>query len=82
MAITFPKETEKRLIRSIQRFFADTMEEEIGDLRAALVLDFCLKEIGPAVYNKAISDAQAYMQERVADLDASCFEPEHVRRND
>ena len=28
------------------------------------MLDYCLKEIGPVVYNLAIADAQKYFQER------------------
>lgn len=33
-----------------------------------------LKEIGPAMYNKAIADAQARLQERVAELDVEVDE--------
>ncbi len=76
MAITLPPETEKRLKASIQRFFAETLDDGIGDLKARLVLDYCLQEIGPTVYNQAIADAQAWMQGKVADLDGSRFEPE------
>jgi hypothetical protein len=43
-----------------------------------LLLDFCVREIGPAVYNQAIADAQAYFQGRVADLEGVCYEPEFV----
>ena len=78
MSIKLDKDAEKRLIESIKRFFAETLEEEVGDLRASLVLDFCLKEIGPSIYNQAVADAQAILQERVADLDGSCFQPEHA----
>jgi len=76
MAIKLSKETEQRLIASIKRYFAEQMEEEIGDLKASLLLDFCVKEIGPSIYNQAITDAQAQMQEKVTDLDGTCFEPE------
>ena len=34
------------------------------------------KEIGPAIYNQAIADAQAYFTGRVADLEGVCHEPE------
>ena len=37
---------------------------------------FVLKEIGPSIYNAAITDAQVYFRERVADLEGACFEPE------
>jgi uncharacterized protein (DUF2164 family) len=76
MAITLAPGTEKRLHASIKRFFSEKLEDEIGDLKARLVLDYCLKEIAPTIYNQAIADAQAWMQGKVADLDGSRFEPE------
>jgi uncharacterized protein (DUF2164 family) len=63
-------------VESIKRYFAEEMDEEIGELRASLLLDFCLREIGSIVYNIAISDAQTYIQDKVADIDGSCYEPE------
>ncbi len=52
------------------------MDDDVGDLKAKILLDFFLEEIGPAVYNHAISDAQAVMQDRVADLDGTCYHTE------
>lgn len=76
MAIELPKETEKKLIASIKRYFAEEMEDEIGDLKAKLLLDYCLEEIGPSIYNQAIGDAQVYMLDKVTDLDVSIYELE------
>ncbi len=76
MAITLSKETEQQLISSIKQFFTEMMEDEIGDLKASFLLEFCLKEIGPSIYNQAIADAQAYLHDKVSDIDGSCFEPE------
>ena len=76
MAIELPKEIEKQLIASIKRYFVENMEDEIGDLKAKLILDYCLREIGPSIYNRAIADAQAYLQGKVTDLDNVLYEPE------
>ncbi|MHC4843705.1 MAG: DUF2164 domain-containing protein [Planctomycetota bacterium] len=76
MTISLKKEAKKQAIQSIKRYIAENYEEEIGDLKANLLLDFFLKEIGPTVYNNAISDAQAYLQDKVADMEGSCYEPE------
>jgi uncharacterized protein (DUF2164 family) len=76
VAIELPKETKKALVFSIRKFFDTHMEEEIGELKAGLLLDFCLQEICPTAYNIAIRDAQKYFQERTADLDGVCYEPE------
>ena len=35
-----------------------------------------LEEIGPAIYNHAISDAQTYMQEKALDIENNCFAPD------
>lgn len=76
--IKIPPEKETRLIASIKRYVEEQMEEEIGDLKASLLLEFCVKEIGPAIYNQAIEDARAYMLERVGEIDETCYEPEFV----
>jgi uncharacterized protein (DUF2164 family) len=80
VAIELPKEAKRELIASIKRYCRERMEldEEVGDLKAELLLDFCLREICPTVYNRAIRDAQAYFHDRVADLEGSCFEPEQM----
>lgn len=76
MPLSISPDTTKRLLASIKRFSAEHLDQEMGDLRAALFLDFCLQEIGPPIYNQAIADAQRYMQERAADLDGVCHQPE------
>lgn len=76
MAITLPPETRTQLIASLGKYAAENLDEEIGDLKAALLLDFCLAEVGAVVYNRAIADAQAYFQERTTDLDGVCHQPE------
>ena len=76
MDIKLSAETEKRLQGPIQRFVAEEYGENIGELGAGTFLAFCLKELGPAIYNQAITDAQACLQERVTDLENICFAEE------
>ncbi len=76
MPIKLAAETEKYLLSSIKRFFAEEMDDDIGDLKAMRVLDYCMREIGPSVYNQAILDAQAFLQEKTADLSGVRYEPE------
>lgn len=75
-SITIADESRKRAIASIQRYVADNLDQEIGDLKAALVLDYFLAEHGPTIYNKAIADAKAFFDERAADLGAICYHAE------
>ncbi len=76
MTIEFSADATTRAIASLQRYFAENMDEPIGQLEAGSLLSFILKEIGPVVYNKAIADAQARLQERVAELDVEVYEEE------
>ena len=76
MAFTLAPDAKKQAIASIRRYFAESWDQDIGDLKADLLLDYFLREIGPAVYNRAIGDAQVYLRDRVADLEAACFEKE------
>ncbi len=70
------KQARTDAIQSIQKYFEEDVREPMGDLRAGLLLDFFLEEVGPAIYNKAIGDAQARMQQRVADLDGELYADE------
>jgi len=76
MMIDLSKEARGDAIASIQRYFQENLPEAIGDLPAGMLLNFFLEEIGPAVYNKAIADAQARMQLRISDLSGELFADE------
>jgi uncharacterized protein (DUF2164 family) len=76
MAITLSPETTKQLHASIKRYFAENLDQDIGDLKAGMLLDYCLKEIGPTIYNRAIADAQKYFEGRVIDLEGVCYQKE------
>jgi uncharacterized protein (DUF2164 family) len=76
MAITLAKDVEKRLTASLQRYVFENFETDVGELQSSLFLQFCLEEIGPSVYNQAIAEAQAYLQEKALDLENACYAPE------
>jgi uncharacterized protein (DUF2164 family) len=76
MDIELSKEMRAQAIASLKRYFEENMDEPIGDLPAGLLLNFFLEEIGPAVYNRAIADAQARMEQRVVDLGGELFADE------
>lgn len=70
------QDTEKQLLDSIKRFFAEELEEDIGDLKAMRVLEFFTAEIGPSVYNQAIADAQKFFQDKTSDMGGALYEVE------
>ena len=82
MDIHLKKELEKKLVTSIQRYFEENLGGAIGELKAQLLLRFCLEEIAPSVYNLAIQDAESFFLEKVADLENTCFAKEFAHWSD
>lgn len=76
MTIELSKQARAEAITSIQRYFQENLPEPIGNMEAGFLLDFFVEEIGPAIYNQAIADAQARLQQRVGDLEGDLYAPE------
>jgi uncharacterized protein (DUF2164 family) len=74
--IEIPKQARTDAIASIQRYFQENMSEPIGELSAGLLLNFFIEDIGPAIYNRGVVDAQTRMQLRVADLPGELYADE------
>jgi uncharacterized protein (DUF2164 family) len=74
--IEISKQARTDAIASIQRYFEENMTDPIGEMPAGLLLNFFLEEIAPVIYNHAIRDAQARIQQRVSDLDGELFADE------
>jgi uncharacterized protein (DUF2164 family) len=76
MAVELSDEARKHALSSLKRFMTEHLDPEVSDLQAVALLDFFLKEVGPSVYNTGVADAQAYLRDRLADLEGTCCEPE------
>lgn len=75
-SILVSDDARQHAVAALQAYFAEQMDEEIGDLKANLLFDFILTELGPTVYNQAIADARAFFEERAGDLAAVCYREE------
>lgn len=76
MPIELNKETRAAAVKSIERYYEEELEERIGNIRAAALLNFFLEEIGPSVYNRAVADVQERLLARVTEIDIECHEDE------
>lgn len=76
MPIQLPAPTRQQAIASIEKYFAEHMDEPIGNITAGALLGFFLQEIGPSIYNQGVADAQERMQARVQELDYEVHEDE------
>ncbi|HWN83509.1 MAG TPA: DUF2164 domain-containing protein [Vicinamibacterales bacterium] len=76
MRIRLSDDRRARLLLAIKRHFDDEFDEPISDFRAAGLLDFFVRELGPAVYNQGVRDACGYVQDKLSDVDGEIHEPE------
>ena len=74
MSLELDEERRAAMLGDIQAFFADSLDDEIGELKARLVLDFFLGRLGAAVYNQAIQDAHAWIQDKLLDIEGELYQ--------
>lgn len=72
--IKLSEERRAALISNIGAMYAEEFDEELSSFRSEQLLDFFIRELGPAVYNQAIQDARVFMAQQLDDLDATFHE--------
>jgi len=80
MRIALSEERRRDLTSRIQHFFGAEFEQQLSDFQARRVLDFFVRHLGAPVYNQAIQDARAFLQEKLSDLEGEFYEPEEPSR--
>lgn len=75
MPIKITKQETEEIIHSLKRYFSSELDQELGDLKAKLFLDYVVKEIAPLAYNQGVKDAEEFFRTRLEDLSATVFEP-------
>jgi uncharacterized protein (DUF2164 family) len=76
MRIQLTDERRERMLRSINKFLEEKLDQPIGDLAAERLLEFLVKELGAPVYNQAIQDARKFLQDKLDDLEGEFYEPD------
>ena len=76
MTIELSKEARQQAISSIERYFEQERDERIGNIAAGALLNFMLEEIGPSIFNQAVSQVQERLQQRVTEVDIEVHEDE------
>jgi len=63
--ITFDKAETERMVKLLQGYFSEEMDQALGQFDAQFLLDFFAKECGGVFYNRGLYDAQALFTGRV-----------------
>lgn len=76
MKIKLSDDRRADLMQAVQNYFREQHDDDIGELKAALILEFFIGQLGPPVYNQAIRDAHGFMQDKLVDLEGELYERE------
>lgn len=74
--IQFTKEEKEAIVKMIQGYFRDELDQNIGQFPATFLLDFFTETIGPYYYNRALQDAQVVLDERMDSIRDALYEIE------
>lgn len=76
--IEFSKEERAAIARRIQDYFADELEQEIGQIPAEMLLRFFSAEFGKYYYNQGLHDAQAVLASKIDDFGDAIYGLEQI----
>jgi len=80
MRIKLSDERNKAFLDTLQKFYLEEFDEKLSAFRAQRLLEYFIKTLGPPIYNQAISDARAFMQQKLDDLDVEYYESESTTK--
>jgi len=74
--IALSEERKKKVLLLLTGFYWENFDQELSPFQAERLLEFFMRTLGPPLYNQAIADARASMQEKLDDLDSEFYWPE------
>ncbi|MPQ75879.1 DUF2164 domain-containing protein [Hydrogenovibrio sp. JE_KL2] len=74
--IEFSKEETAVIIKKIQLYFREELNQDIGQFDSQFLLDFFSEEIGSYFYNRGLYDAQSILEKRLDDIGNAIYELE------
>ncbi len=66
--IIITKESWEDMVIAIKIYFSQERGEEIGDLKAKLILDFIIEKLAPEFYNQGVRDSRHTMKDMIEDV--------------
>jgi uncharacterized protein (DUF2164 family) len=74
MAIELDQQETAQIVSSLRKYFREELDQDLGEMRTKLLLNYFQQEIAPFAYNQGVKDAEAFFRGKVEDLTATCFE--------
>lgn len=77
-AIDFSKDEKALIVRKIQLYFSEELQQQIGQFDAEFLLDFISQELGAYYYNRGLHDAQAALSAKLDDIHDAIYQLEQA----
>jgi uncharacterized protein (DUF2164 family) len=68
-ALDLDRDRKKALVDSLIAYIDDEWEQEIGLLKAELLLDFLTDNMGKELYNRGVTDSRKFVMKRMEDME-------------
>ncbi|MEM7613068.1 MAG: DUF2164 domain-containing protein [Pseudomonadota bacterium] len=66
--MSFDPDQKATLVKKLQRYFADELDQTLDQFPAEFLLAFIAEELGPHFYNSGLLDAQAVLASKLDDI--------------
>ena len=74
--IEFSKDEREIIVRKIQLYFREELNQSLGQFDAEFLLNFVVEELGVYFYNRGLYDAQAILERRLESVGEAIYELE------
>jgi uncharacterized protein (DUF2164 family) len=71
--IKFSKKEKSAIVARLKAYFANELDQDIGQFDAEFLLDFFSREIGPYYYNRALYDAGEILDAYVGSMKEALY---------
>ncbi|HEY0598782.1 DUF2164 domain-containing protein [Brevundimonas sp.] len=71
--VELSREARQAAAEGLRRILAEELDVEVGGLQAGMVLDRLLLDLGPVIYNRALTDARAVIAAKAEDMDEALY---------
>ena len=74
--LEFTVEEKAQIVHKVKAYFEEELDQTIGAFDAEFLIDFFGEQVGAYFYNQGLSDAQALIAQKTAEIADSIYELE------
>jgi len=76
--IKFNADEKSQIVRKLQMYFREELDQELGQFDAEFLLDFIAEDIGTFFYNRGVYDAQTVLEQKIEEISDAMYQLEKI----